>query len=219
MDYSSAQFMEGKMIHRLGLAALGSVLLAGCAGTSPDVYPVSIDTAYDKLRSGSLDDFRRARQCGVLVHIQSEGMADKAVRWVVTSSGRTVASWIARLEAVDAENTRITIEVPKAPSGNGEIYDGNQFYQRPALHQPLRPAIRELINSRIEGRPFDVSNSPNGGENDNICGIQRAGLEHGSMKFRVDDKPGYDSRDSARMREAEERQDAADNARFGEPME
>lgn len=207
------------MLRRLGLAALGCALLAGCASTPPDVYAVPIDVAYQKLRSGDLTDFRNARQCGILIHIASEGRSDKSVRWVVTSSGRTVASWIARLEAVDAENTRITIEVPKSPDGKGEIYDGNQFYPRPALHQPLRPAIRELINSRLEGRSFDVSNSPNSGEHESVCNVQRGGLESGSFKFGVDDRPGHDARESDRMRAEEERQQEAENARYGEPME
>ena len=93
---------------------LAALSLSGCSSPPPDVYAVPIAVAYEKLRAGSLKDFRYARQCGILIDITSEGVPDKSVRWVVTSSGLNVASWTARLAAVDADHTRITIEVPAA---------------------------------------------------------------------------------------------------------
>lgn len=202
---------------RAMLAVAICAILTGCSSAPPDVYAVPIGVAYEKLRAGGLKDFRYARQCGILIDITSEGVPDKSVRWVVTSSGLNVASWIARLAAVDADHTRITIEVPAAPGGKGEIYDGHQFYPRPALHQPLRPAIRELIESRLEGRDFDVERSPNGGENESVCNVQRGGLQSGAFKFGVDDIPSMDSDESERTRAMQEREEAAENARFGEP--
>lgn len=199
----------------LGLAACCAIL-TGCSTPPPDVYAVPVAVAYEKLRAGSLKDFRYARQCGILIDITSEGVPDKSVRWVVTSSGLNVASWTARLEAVDADHTRITIEVPPGKDGKGEIYDGTQFYPRPALHQPLRPAVRELIESRLEERAFDVSRSPNGGENESVCNVQRGGLQSGAFKFGVDDIPSMDTESSERTRAMQERDEEAENARYGE---
>ena len=53
-----------------GIACLATI---GCAPGPPDVYAVPIDAAYQKLKSGDLDDFRDARQCGILIHIATQG--------------------------------------------------------------------------------------------------------------------------------------------------
>jgi hypothetical protein len=80
----------------------------------------------------------------------------------------------------------VTIDVPAAPDGS-EIYDGTKFYKRPALYQPIRPAIAELIDARITQRPFDVWRIPDSVRaRDRICSIQRAGLESGNVRFSAD---------------------------------
>lgn len=188
-------------------AIVAAALLSGCSSRAADVYPLPIAEAYRKLTTGDMNDFRVARQCGVLIHFQREAVPDRRVRWRVTSSGLTVASFTAVLAPVDAASTRITIEIPRDPKG-GEIYDGDKFYPRPALHQPLRPSVRELIDARIEGRPFDVSHVQNSG-NDSVCNVQRARLEVEGKAFSVNDPIGSAGSDSA-----EEEEPA-----FGEPAD
>jgi hypothetical protein len=163
-----------------------ALALAGCSGREAGIYDLPVETVFERLKAGDMNDFRRARQCGLLIHFSTEGMRNEEVRWVVRSSGAEVASFAARLTPLDGGRTKVTIDVPKASDG-GEIYDGTKTYPRPALHQPLRPAIAELIDARLEQRPFDVWRIPEAVRvTDDICSIQRAGLEAGSARFRHD---------------------------------
>ena len=71
--------------------------------------------------------------------------------------------------------TQATIAVPKAADG-GEIYNSKQHYSHPALMQPLRPAVQEMIDAAMEKRPFDWHRLPdpiNMGPNENMnnCGM------------------------------------------------
>jgi hypothetical protein len=164
-------------------------VVAGC-GKAPHtgVYDLPVATVFERISTSDMDDFRAARQCGLLIHFTVEKRANEEVRWVVRSSGSEVASFTARLVPLAADKTKVEIELPKAPDG-GEIYDGTKFYPRPALYQPLRPAIAELIDARIEQRPFDVWRIPDGVRaKDSVCSVQRAGLEGGNAHFRHDGK-------------------------------
>ena len=174
--------------------------LVGCGSSSsslpPDTYAVPVEIAYERLIAGDMIDFRTGSQCGILIHFNAEKELNKQVRWLVTSSGTQVAQFTVRLIPVDAQTTRFEIDVPADPEG-GEIYDGTKVYARPALHQPLRPAVQALIAARMEQRPFDATGLPRS-EVDSVCSVQRAGLESGSAQWGVNDRPGMDSRQTAR---------------------
>ncbi|KRR21087.1 hypothetical protein CQ14_21640 [Bradyrhizobium lablabi] len=168
----------------LVLAVLGLTLgLAGCKERPPGVYDVSVSEAYRRLLADKLVDMVYAKQCGILVHVTPVGMLDRQVTWKVHSSGREVVQFTALLSAVGEKQTKVEIRVPPAPGG-GEMYDGAQFYKRPAFNQPLRPAVQEQVAAILEGRKFDVQRVGPG--KDSVCNVQRGGLEMG-RPFRVDD--------------------------------
>ena len=205
-----------KPIHSIGLVLL---LLAGCGGgKQPGVYEIPLAEAYSRLEKADINGFRSARQCGILVHLRPQKKQGEAITWYVTSSGTEVFRFTVKLSA-EGEGTRTEIEVPADPKG-GEMYDGKQQYARPAFNQPIRPAIRELIDAAMENRPYDVMRIPQPRNTDKVCSIQRSGLESGSFVFGVDDKAGMDARASARAADAEAAEDAAatdfDNS-YGEP--
>jgi hypothetical protein len=199
-------------------AGAAFALLMGCGGGLPaGTYEVPVEVAYQRLIAGDMDDFRIARQCGILIHFDVEKELNKQVRWIVRSSGMQVAQFTVRLIPVDAQTTRFEIDVPAAPEG-GEIYDGTKFYPRPALHQPLRPAIQELIAARIEQRPYDPMGLPST-DSDSVCDVQRAGLESGHYVWGVNDRPGMDARESARAAAADDASESYDEPAMGEPMD
>ena len=192
-----------------------TVLLAAC-GSAPGVYDLPLPEALARLERADTDAFRMARQCGILIHFKASQPKDNAITWHVTSSGSEVLSFTVRLTA-EGDGTRAAIEVPADPKG-GEMYSGAQFYPRPAVRQPLRPAIQELVASALEQRPFNPQDL---GSTDSVCNVQRAGLESGSFKFGVDDAPGMDSRQSSRLRdqqEAEAERESFDE-NYGQPMD
>jgi len=205
-------------MHRLFFPIAIAMLLAGCGRSEPGVYAVPLAEALQRLKKADVDGFRMARQCGILIHFASDSPKDNAITWRVSSSGREVLRFTVKLMA-EGNATRARIEVPAEPKG-GEMYDGSQFYPRPALHQPLRPAVQELIDAAMEQRPFDVMRIPDeerGSPNNGPCQVQRGGLENGSSRFGLDDKPGYDSRSSQQMREVEDY--GRDDTSYGQPMD
>ena len=95
------------------------------------------------------------------------------------SGGRQLSVSLSQTE----NGTQATIVVPKAADG-GEIYDGKQHYSHPALMQPLRPAVQEMIDAAMEKRPFDWHRLPdplNIGPNDTLtnCGMGQESLQRG----------------------------------------
>lgn len=198
----------------LGLASL----LAAC-GSEPGVYDIPLPEALARLEHADTDGFRAARQCGILIHFSASQPRDNAITWRVTSSGREVLRFTVRLTA-EGDGTRAAIEVPADPNG-GEMYDGDKTYPRPAVNQPLRPAVQELIDAAMEQRPYDIARLPGRTNADGVCNVQRAGLESGSVRFTVDDVPGMDARRSIRVREEEAAQAESDNfdASYGQPMD
>lgn len=182
---------------RLVSAMLAAALAAGCKDP-PGQYRMSAHDAYEKLRAADFKEFRNDRQCGILIHITNQPVKDKSVTWFVTSGGRTMLHFTARLVPVDAEHTQVVVDVAK--EGNGrEAYDGSQFYPRPAVMQPVRPAITEQIDAILTDRPFKWQNvraasapkSSSGtfavGFNDSVCRVQRGGLEGSGRPFDVHD--------------------------------
>lgn len=169
---------------RIGIAsALVGVALA-VAGCEPSqkTYPVSLAEGLARLDKADVIGFRNARQCGLLIHFKKFGPVDNTVAWQVQSKGRLVASFSVSLSQA-GNGTQATIVVPKAADG-GEIYDGKQHYSHPALMQPLRPAVQELIDAAMEKRPFDWHRLPapiNVGPNDSMtnCGMGQQSLQRG----------------------------------------
>ena len=169
---------------RIGIAgALVGVALA-VAGCEPSqkTYPVSLAEGLARLDKADVIGFRNARQCGLLIHFKKFGPVDNTVTWQVQSKGRPLASFSVSLSQA-GNGTQATIIVPKAADG-GEIYDGKQHYSHPALMQPLRPAVQELIDAAMDKRPFDWHRLPapiNVGPNDSMtnCGMGQASLQRG----------------------------------------
>ncbi len=169
---------------RIGIAcALVGVALvvAGCK-PSQKTYPVSLAEGLARLANADVIGFRNARQCGLLIHIDKLLPVDDLVTWQVRSKRRLVASFSVSLSQTE-NGTQATIVVPKADDG-GEIYDGKQHYSHPALMQPLRPAVQELIDAAMEQRPFDWHRLPdplNAGPNDSLnnCGMGQQSLARG----------------------------------------
>jgi len=201
-------------MRKTGFLIGATALLAAC-GSEPGTYAVPLPEALARLEKADLDGFRMARQCGILIHLRASSPRDNAITWHVTSSGQEVLSFTVRL-AAEGDGIRSAIEVPADPKG-GEMYGGKQFYPRPAVNQPLRPAIQELIDAAIAQRPYDGEHLKN---TDQVCDVQRGGLESGAFTWGVNDRPGMDARQSARADAAEAAQagDGFDNS-YGRPMD
>jgi hypothetical protein len=145
---------------RIGIAsALVGVALA-VAGCKPSekTYPVSLTEGLARLDKADVIGFRNARQCGLLIHFEKQLPDGNSVTWRVRSKHKIVASFSVSLSQA-GNGTQATIVVPKAADG-GEIYDGKQHYSHPALMQPLRPAVQEMVDAAMEKRPFDWRRLP-----------------------------------------------------------
>jgi hypothetical protein len=171
------------------IVLLLTAALAGC-GREPGVYEIGAHDAYQRLLHSELPDLVMARQCGILIHPRSEGVADRSVTWRVYSSGREMVNFTATLTPLGAGRTRAEVSVGRNANGR-EAYDGSLFYTRPAFNQPLRPAVEEQVAALLEGRSFDVGRVPRG--TDSVCDVQRAGLEEGSERFSVTDRPASET--------------------------
>jgi hypothetical protein len=169
---------------RFGIAsALVGVALA-VAGCKPSqkTYPVSLAEGLARLDNADVIGFRNARQCGLLIHFEKRLPDGNSVTWWVRSKNQLVASFSVSLSQA-GNGTQATIVVPKAADG-GEIYDGKQHYSHPALMQPLRPAVQEMIDAAMEKRPFDWHRLPapiNVGPNETMtnCGMGQESLQRG----------------------------------------
>ena len=171
-----------------GQRLVAVLLLAACAAgcsREPGVYPVALHDAFQKLAENKLEDFKFKRQCGILIHFRPDSILDKSVTWRVYSSGTELFSFTANLTPVGDSKTKVSVEVSKDPDGT-DVYAGTDFYPRPALMQPLKPAVEEAIAADLEGRAFDPQRVPKPPEKDSVCLIQRGGLEHGHG-FSVED--------------------------------
>ena len=189
------------------IAAALPVALTGCldgfstfdepqAASYDEPYDLPVAEAYRRLAHNDLDALRFGRQCGILIHIRPQGDPRRnTVTWRVYSSGREMVHFTARLTAVEGNRTRVAVEMKREVRNGGEAYDGFQFYPRPAFNQPLKPAVEEQIAALLEGRDFDIMRVPRG--RDDVCNVQRAGLEHGHRPFKVEARFGPASRTTA----------------------
>lgn len=166
-------------------------LAAGLAGCSrePGVYPMGVHEVFTKLAENKLDDFKMKRQCGILIHFRPETILDKSITWRVYSSGYELLSFTANLTPVGDDKTRVEVAVSKDSDGT-DAYAGGDFYPRPALQQPLKPAVEEAIAAELEGRAFDPERVPKPAESDSVCLVQRGRIESGHGAFSVEDDLG-----------------------------
>ena len=176
--------MRGRRLVAVLLMAVG---LAGCSRDEPVVYPLALHDVFLKLADNKLEDFKFKRQCGILIHFRPEAIVDKSITWRVNSDGREMLSFTAHLTPVGETSTKVDVEVSKDPDGT-EAYAGGDFYKRPALLQPLRPAVEEAIAAELEGRTFDPLRVPQPAERDRVCQIQKATLQSSGKPFSVEDQ-------------------------------
>lgn len=202
----------------MGIGRVGSliVVLAALAGCSPSGpwghFDIPFEEARARLMKADIIGFRDARQCGYLIHLALNTPDPRTVGWVVTNQDVIVAKFFVKLtpsgSGVDAD-----FDIPKGPNGF-EIYDGKQTYDYPVLLQPLRPALRELVDSAMAQRKFEWERIPReqpsidpktsvfGNVNDapvsqtqSYCFAGRQTLEHG-VAWSMDDPPGFPPRGS-----------------------
>jgi hypothetical protein len=184
--------LEGMALkHYIGWAVPVLLLVSACNEAPKGHYPLTVQEARARLAANSFIEFRSDRQCGVLIHIVQSARSERSITWTVSSSGLSQLSFTAVLTPVDARYTKVDVTmVPEL--GGREPYDGTQFYPRPAVRQPVRPAIEEQVAAALETRPYDPKRLPQA-KKDSVCVVQRAGLESG-FRFSVNDEPGEFSR-------------------------
>ena len=165
--------------------------LVGCSeGADELYYDIAPDDAFVRLVNADITGFRDARQCGMLIYFQpKQHNATRTIIWEVTSSDRTVAR--CGLQVVPKGNgSVIEMQIPKAPDGK-EIYDGTQKYTHPAFLQPLRPALRELVDAAMEKRPYDWHRLPDDMPVDlTICASMRQNFIASGQPYSIDDPSG-----------------------------
>jgi hypothetical protein len=163
-------------------ALVGIALVVACCKPSQKTYSVTLAEGLARLDNADLIGFRNARQCGLLIHFEKLLPVGNVVTWEVRSKKQLVASFSVSLSQTE-NGTQATIIVPLAADG-GEIYDGKQHYSHPALMQPLRPSVQEMIDAAMEERPFDWRRLPDPisvGPNDSMtnCGMGQQSLQRG----------------------------------------
>lgn len=203
--------MLRSLVTALAAATLG---LSGCSNP-PGVYSLPVDEAFARLTKADIDGFRLAKQCGILIHFHAQpDEAAHSITWRVESSGEPVLRFTVHLARMQ-EKTSTSFEIPADPKG-GEVYDGDYFVPRPALNQPLRPALQELVDAAMAQRPYDAARIHGQQNTDGVCDVQRAGLE-GGLHFSIDDEPGKDTEETLAHHDAAAA--AETNPKFGEPMD
>jgi hypothetical protein len=196
------------------ISAIALLALWGCSN-QPGVYSLPVDEAFARLTKADLDGFRLARQCGILIHFHAQpDPASHSVTWRVESSGEQVLRFTVHLTKMQ-DKTSASFEIPADPKG-GEVYDGDYFVFRPAVNQPLRPALQELVDAAMAQRPFDTKRIRGPQNTDGVCDVQRAGLE-GGLHFSIDDDAGKDTEGTLADHNAKAAED--DKKPYGEPMD
>jgi hypothetical protein len=178
-----------------------AVLLSGCEKPPWGRYDIPFEEARARLEKSDILGFRDGRQCGFLIRFTPTRPDSRSVGWVVTSGGRQVLKFQVTLEPTET-GVQATIAVPPGKKG-GEMYDGAQAYDYPAVMQPLRPALQELVDSAMQGRSFDWHRLPeplSTGPNDTVsnCYNSHTALELGHP-WSMDDPPGMSHEDAVRL--------------------
>jgi hypothetical protein len=181
------------------LAVASLLWLGACQGHPNELYyKIAPGEAFNRLLRADITGFRDARQCGMLIYFGTSAPAPGALTWDVTSSNTLVARFTLRVVPKD-DGSVIAIELPKAPNG-AEIYDGNQHYTHPALMQPMRPALRELVDSAMTGRPYDWRRIQGQLNTDGLCGSLRDNFEASGRPYELGDPSGMTHEDAEAAR-------------------
>ena len=169
---------------------MASLLALGACQGHPDelYYKLAPGEAYNRLQKADITGFRDARQCGMLIYFSASPTGPYAVTWDVTSNDILVARFTLRVVPKD-DGSVIAIELPKGPNG-AEIYDGNQHYTHPALMQPMRPALAELVDSAMTGRPYDWHRIQGTLNTDGFCGSLRDNFQASGRPYELNDPSG-----------------------------
>ena len=175
---------------RRALTVASLLTLGACQGHPDELYyKLAPSEALGRLLRADIVGFRDARQCGMLIYFGEPATSPGAVTWDVTSSNVRVARFTLRVVPKD-DGSVIAIELPKGPNG-AEIYDGKQTYTHPAMMQPVRPALRELVDSAMAGRPYDWHRIPEGQLNtDAFCGSLRDNFQASGRPYELGDPSG-----------------------------
>ena len=188
-----------------------AVMLCACkpaaVAPTPGFYALPLEVAMDRLRHADIEGFRNARQCGLLIHFHATETAGTAIAWDVESNGMPMLSFTVQL-ASSGTGTQSTIVVPPGRDGKGEEYDGKQSYPQPAVMQPLRPAVQELVDAAMEQRAYDWHRLPPplniGPDNtEGICSSEKQNLEAGGATYDVNDPGGMTHEQAEQWREKE----------------
>jgi hypothetical protein len=152
---------------------LTALVVTGCT-PKPDVgtYPFAQAEAFARLEKADVKGFISARRCGVRLTLDADKNDPVSIKWDIYGGSEDVGSFTVKLVAVDAMSTKSLIEVSADPKG-GEIFDGTKQYDAPAMQQPLRSAVQELIDAAMETRPFDPAKIADPHELDSNCTLQR----------------------------------------------
>lgn len=161
------------------VALLAPFLLCACA-EEPGVYDLSKPEAFARLRKEDTAAFRRAWQCGILIHFVPTEVGQNAMTWQVVSDGERMLSFTVRLVELGAHRTKAVIELPPDPRG-GEYYDGKHDFPRPALNQPIRPGIEQMVDAALTQTELKAKMTGH----DRTCDVQRTGVEGGMPPFKV----------------------------------
>ena len=168
---------------------MAMALLAGCSSSTPEgYYNVAPQEALARLRQADIIGFRDARQCGMLISFRQLEDASGIISWDVSSSDVPVAGFSLKVTP-SGLGSIIAIGVLTGPNG-AEVYDGQQHYTHPALMQPLRPSLRELVDAAIEKRPYDWHRLPEPLNTDELCSSEKQNLEAGGAVYSIDDPEG-----------------------------
>ncbi len=190
------RFAAWRILTVTSLLALGA-----CQGQSHSnelYYKVAPSEALSRLLRADTVGFRDARQCGMLIYLSTGVTAPDAVTWNVTSSDVLLARFTLRVVPKDAGSV-IAIELPKGPNG-AEIYDGNQHYTHPAMMQPIRPALAELVDSAMAGRPYDWHRIHGTLNTDGLCASERDNFQASGKPYELNDPSGMTHDDTVAAR-------------------
>jgi hypothetical protein len=178
---------------------IATALLAGCDESKPEgYYDVAPQEALARMRHVDIIGFRDERQCGMLITFRQSEATRGTIRWDVSSSDIPVAAFKLRVTP-SGQGSIVAIEVPIGLNG-AEIYDGQQRYSHPALMQPIRPSVRELVDAAIEKRPFDWHRLPDPLNTDALCGSERQNLAAGGAIYSINDPEGMTHADAEAAR-------------------
>jgi hypothetical protein len=174
----------------MGMAAAAMLAaLGGCDKPAVEgYYDVPPDVAFARVAKADVGTYRKLRQCGMLIYFELQQQPPSTLTWIVTSSNVRVAQFGVRFTP-QGSGTLVSIEVPKGPNGR-EIYDGTQHYAHPALMQPLRPSVRELIDAAIAQRPFDFDRVAKPWNTDQLCSEEYQTFQQTGQPYRMGDPEG-----------------------------